>query len=365
MPAFERPSLTPTDRDVLSSEAVDALRQAYDIGNWLDWQRTPKGSSNVSFFVTASSGKYVLRRSHSRKNVEAIRFEIKLIDYLREKGYPAPDLVMTRQREGYVEHDGVLYLMTRFIPGHPYDPENPNHLFASGHGLGLYHRLVKDLPGPYYRRPVPALTTLEPTGIKGLTAIDRLAKLYLSTEEQKRLMDGFSYVQSQCINVCQSMVEISPRLSNRIIQGSFGRSALIFHGDTLSGVVDYDRATYELLGMDLAYAIKAFCRIHDEDSKDYRIGFDYARCRDFLLAYREAESLPVEEIQALPLIFRGQRLVKVQNKCDNLLRKDAVVPQEAKDVRKLAIMVEREARRLCWLEGHREALLATLMNECT
>jgi homoserine kinase type II len=365
MPAFERPSLTPTDRDVLSSQAVGALRQAYDMGDWLAWQRTPKGSSNVSFFVTASSGRYVLRRSHSRKSIDAIRFEIKLIDYLREKGYPAPALVMTRQQEGYVEHDGILYLMTRFIPGHPYDPENPNHLFASGHGLGLYHRLVKDLPGPYYRRPVPALTTLEPTGIKGLTAIDRLAKLYLSTEEQKRLMDGFSYVQNQCINVCQSMVEISPRLSNRIIQGSFGRSALIFHGDTLSGVVDYDRATYELLGMDLAYAIKAFCRIHDEDSKDYRIGFDYARCRDFLLAYREAESLSAEEIQALPLIFRGQRLVKVQNKCDNLLRKDAVVPQEAKDVRKLAIMVEREARRLCWLEGHREALLATLMNECT
>ena len=77
MPAFERPFLTPTDRDVLSREAVDVLRQAYDIGDWLAWQRTPKGSSNVSFFVTASSGRYVLRRSHSRKSVDAIRFESK------------------------------------------------------------------------------------------------------------------------------------------------------------------------------------------------------------------------------------------------------------------------------------------------
>jgi hypothetical protein len=32
MPASERPFLTSTDRDVLSSEAVDVLRQAYDIG---------------------------------------------------------------------------------------------------------------------------------------------------------------------------------------------------------------------------------------------------------------------------------------------------------------------------------------------
>jgi hypothetical protein len=35
MPAFERPSLTPTDRDVLSSQAVGTLRQAYDIPNHL------------------------------------------------------------------------------------------------------------------------------------------------------------------------------------------------------------------------------------------------------------------------------------------------------------------------------------------
>ena len=60
MPASERPFRTPTDRDVLSSEAVDVLRQAYDIGDWLAWQRTPKSSFNVSFFVTASSGRYVL-----------------------------------------------------------------------------------------------------------------------------------------------------------------------------------------------------------------------------------------------------------------------------------------------------------------
>ena len=361
MPASERSVLTPTDRDVLSSEAVDALCHAYDIGDWLGWQRTPKGSSNVSFFVTASSGRYVLRRSNSRKSVEAIRFEIRLIDYLRENSYPAPELVLTRQREGYVEHDGVLYLMTRFIPGSPYDPDNPSHLLASGRGLGLYHRLVKDLPGPYYCRPVSALTSLEPTGIRGSTLIERLAKHLLGPEEQKRLMDGFSYVRHQCIDVCRSMIDIGPRLNKRIIQGSFGRSALIFHGDTLSGVVDYDRATYELRSMDLAYTIKAFCRIHDRDSEDYRIGFDYACCRDFLQAYREIESLPEDELQALPLILCGQRLVKVQNKCDNLIRKDTIVPQEAKDVRKLAIMVEREAKRLRWLESHREELLATWM----
>ena len=66
------------------------------------------------------------------------------------------------------------------------------------------------------------------------------------------------------------MAEIYPSLNKLIIHGSFGRSALIFDGERLIGIVDYDRATHEIRAMDLAYTIKAFCRIHDQHSEDYR-----------------------------------------------------------------------------------------------
>ena len=52
------------------------LGKTYDIGDWLDWQRTPQGSTNISFFVTASSGRYVLRCSTARKSLDAMRFEV-------------------------------------------------------------------------------------------------------------------------------------------------------------------------------------------------------------------------------------------------------------------------------------------------
>ena len=126
--------------------------------------------------------------------------------------------------------------------------------------------------------------------------------------------------------------------------------------------MDYDRATHGLCGMDLAYTVKAFCRIHDQHREEYRVGFDYSRYRALILAYREVEPLAREEIQALPMIFREQRLVKVLNKCNNLLTKDAIVPQEAKDVRKLATMAAREAIRLRWLEAHGEDLRAALLD---
>ena len=166
MSESRRPVLTPTNRDVLPYEVVDALGKAYKIGDWLDWQRTPQGSTNISFFVTASSGRYVLRCSTARKSLDAMQFEVRLIEYLRERGYPAPAIIPTRRGEEYAEHNGTFYLMTAFIPGSPYDPEDMSHLLAAGRGLGLYHQLVKDFPGPYYYRPSPVLTSLGPTGVR-------------------------------------------------------------------------------------------------------------------------------------------------------------------------------------------------------
>ena len=291
-----------------------------------------------------------------------MQFEVQLIGYLRERGYAAPAIIPTRGGEEYVEHNGTFYLITAFIPGSPYDPEDTRHLLAAGRGLALYHQLVKDFPGPPYYRSSPVLNSLGPTGVRSLTQVGPLASHFLSADEQKHLESAFSYISRQFIGVQREMAEIYPSLNKLIIHGSFGRSALIYDRERLIGIVDYDRATHGIRAMDLAYTIKAFCRIHDQYSEDYRVGLDYERCRDLVLAYQEVEPLAREEIRALPLIFREQRLVKVLNKCNNFLMKDAIVPQQAKDMRKLATMAEREAIRLRWLEAHNEDLRAALLD---
>ncbi|HKZ50958.1 MAG TPA: phosphotransferase [Dehalococcoidia bacterium] len=359
MSESRQPALAPMQRDDLPVEVVSALRRSYSVGDWLSWERTPKGSSNVSFFVTTSSGRYVLRRSNPRKSAAAISFEVRLVDYLRKRGYPAPEVIKTRSGEGYAEHDGTLYVMTSFIPGSSYDPESPGHLLAAGRGLGLYHRLANDFSGPYVYRTMPDFTVIQPS-IRHLAEIERLAGRSLNDKERRCLEDAFTCIRSQLIRVHRGMTESYRSLSKLVIQGSYGRSALIFDGDALVGVVDYDRATFEIRAIDLAYTVKAFCRIHDQQSGEYRVGLDYERCRELMTAYQEVEALPKRELQALPLIFRGQRLLKVLNKCENFLRKNAIVPQETKDVRKLATMAEREAVRVRWLEEHSGDLVAVL-----
>lgn len=343
---------TATHANSLSTDVLEGLRKAYDIGTWRSWLRTAKGSSNLSILVDTSSGKYVLRCSNPRKSVPAMKSEVALISYLRMKGYPAPESVPTKRGESYLELKGALYLITHFISGDEYDPENQTHLEQAAYGLGMYHRLAKDFPGPRYERPTLVCDGINSKEISSVSGVDDLARRFLSDEEQKQLANNFSYIRDQLKQVQQQTETIYPRSCKLMIQGSFGRSALIFNGNALAGVVDYDRTAYDIRGMDLAYSIKAFCRVHDRNSKEYRIGIDYARARDFLNAYQEAGLLPKEEIRSLPLIFRNQRLMKVLNKYENLRRKNLTVPQQSKDIRKFATMIEKEVLRLSWLKKH-------------
>jgi Ser/Thr protein kinase RdoA (MazF antagonist) len=344
-------------REILEPEIVDRLSIAYDLGDWLEWRRTPKGRTNVSFYLTTQSGRYVLRRSTARKSLAGLEFELRLMDFLRQRGYPAPEIVPTRAGTRYVEHDDSFYLLTAFISGTPCDPEDPAHLLASARGLGLYHRLVRDLPGPHYTRPAPDPSVLEPERFRQFSKIHSVAEQFLTADEQSSLRDAFSFLRCELSAVAEELAGTLPGLSRLFIHGSFGRSALLFDGDALAAVLDYDRAGYELRCTDLAYTTKAFCRIYDEDQDDYRIGLDMARYRNFMAGYQQQERLPRADAEALPLLSRSQRLRKVLTKSGNFLRKHAVKPQEEKDLRKLASILEREALRLRWLKEHADELL--------
>jgi homoserine kinase type II len=338
---------------LLPAGALDRVRQAYDIGEWLDWRRTPKGTANVSLHVVATSGRYVLRCSNDRKSEASMRFEMRLIDYLRQHGYPVPAVIPTRTGDAYFDDGGRFYLLTGLIVGGPYDTNNPRHLTEAARGLGWYHRLVRSFPEPHLR----AARALDDLGLRGVAVLGRvqaLAEGLLNGEELQSLKQIFAFLCDRYESVQQALVQVCPGLDQLVVQSSYGRSALIYDGDELAGVVDYDRAAVDLRGMDLAYTLKAFCR-------ERMVGFNYERCRDFVAAYREEDSLSEKEALALPLLFKAQRLLKVMNKCSNLLNKQALVAQAAKDAQKVAMIAGREVDRLRWLEKHGSELAGVFL----
>jgi homoserine kinase type II len=347
---------------VLTGADVDLLRRVYDIGEWFTWDRTPTGYTNHSFFIAASTGKYVLRRSNMhwkiRKGADAMRFEARLIEHLRERGYPAPRIIPTREGDRHFTHQGAFYLMTAFIAGDPYEEGNTAHLLAAGEALGRYHRLARTLSGPSYA----SAPILEPRAISALDRAEHLVAPFLSAAERRHLRNQTSYLRSQFASIPRALAEGYPALNKQVIHGSFSESCLIFAGDALAGVLDYDRARYEAVATDLAIAISSFCHHKGRDER-YWIDLDYTRCRDLLAAYQEVNPLREEELRALPLILRQHSAIKALKRCDNFQWRNTVAPQEEARARKLAKRLEAGAARLRWLEEHSRELVAAFVDE--
>ncbi len=337
----------------LPSAAIDedglvaVLEEAYDLGRWRSWRRTEKGSSNTSWFVGTDAGDVVLRRSHNLKTVAGAEFECALIDHLRGHGYPAPPVVRTRDGAILVQVDGVLHMVMRLMPGQGYDPDDPAHLAAVGSGLGRYHALVAELATPAERAGSSALASLGQVGRENLSAAVEVVAPLLPADAAADLRADARYLADRMERLGAGLGERQDALTALVVHGSYGQSAVLLSEGRLTAVLDFDRAAHDLLGLDLAYALKAFCR--PGELRRSEIGLDPDRCRAFLQHYRGQAPLAGADLAAMPEVFEAQRLVKVVKKCDNLLTKQAMVPQQDKDAVKFSLILARECARVRWL----------------
>src|SRR5439155_595005 len=143
-------------------------------------------------------GRFVLRRSNDRKDIAGLLFELRLIEHLRAKGYPAPALVATRAGQKFHQHEKIFYILTRFIPGIGYDSQNPRHLQEAGRGLALYHRVIQGFPGPHYERPSsPTTSTLWTNSFTGRGEVERIVEKFLDNEELRRWIDTLTLLKEQ------------------------------------------------------------------------------------------------------------------------------------------------------------------------
>jgi Ser/Thr protein kinase RdoA (MazF antagonist) len=351
--------------DQLSGSLLRSLQSAYDLGEWLEWWHIRRSGSNDSFFITTTRGEFVLRRSHERKTEAGMEFEVKLLEHLCLRGYRAPRVISTRRGKSYVHigghprapgNTGSYFLLMEWIPGCRYDPGNPAHLREAGRALARYHRAVGDFSARFRPEGRPVPPALEWNGPSVLSAFARIADAFLDAGGKQRLTRACSYLWSQFIRVPEALSGVQTALPQLVIQASFGPSALVYDGDAVAGVVDYDRAGYDIRALDLAYAVEAFAGIEKAAAAPSDVGFDLELCARMMAAYAELEPLHPNELEALPLVFRAQRLVTVMSATSTFLRCHEAGGSGVRSVERIVDVAGTEAEELRWLEEHEPAL---------
>jgi homoserine kinase type II len=191
--------------------------------------------------------------------------------------------------------DNELYEIEEYIEGEPYDHDRPAHLAAAARTLGTFHTLVEGFgPGALSGRP----DLYHPQ--KTQTALDNLLVAW-QTEDDPTTASVSRQLQGQIIDLADRFA-IHGELPRQVIHGDFYAGNLLFDGDRVVGVVDYDKANWQPRVAEVAEALIFFSSPRKDHLKHIVYpGFlekePFAR---FLQYYAGSTTLEKCEVGALP-----------------------------------------------------------------
>lgn len=279
----------------MESELERVLR-CYPLGQLTDARRVKQGFINENWLVVTTRGRFFVKRRHpSYRHAGLIRAQHELIEHLRRHGFPAPRLMKTLKDDSILELDSRWYEIQEFIDGIPYDPNRPAHLEQVALTLGLYHRCVEGVG----RRVFRTLGDLYAPA----TASQALAHLVTTwrLDTNPPLSDLVKRLGAEVRDLAARFAHHGalPRL---VIHGDYYADNLIFEGDRIVGVVDYDRARWEARVAELSEALIYFAspRASQMQHIVYPGFLEWGPFSSFLESYGETCALAEDEVRAIP-----------------------------------------------------------------
>jgi homoserine kinase type II len=328
---------------------IDMLMEVYDLGQWQSVELLPAGKSE-HYRITTDGGEYIVRRSHSSRTLQEVRFEHALVAHLRNNGFPAPVFV-----PGV---NGHLYSASVFVKGSPYQAENVEHLREAARTLAKYHRIVASFgsPPPRLREPILSKTLRERlAAMPSPEIISDFSARYGDRDPRiPDLLASLPYVLESGEAVLGLLDRLYPDLPKLVIHGGCRRGSTLFKGDRLVAMLDFDSARLEARVLDLAIAFHDFGKVWGEPgSPDFKVPLDLRIVSEFLDAYQEINPLEEAEIEALPTLLEARPLKRALGKYRSMIE-DLQTSQG--HVRKAA----QEVARVRWLESHGKELRTLL-----
>lgn len=271
----------------VSAEELSVFLSTYDIGTLIRHEGIEAGVSNTNYFITTTSGRYVLTLFEPRRvRAEDIPFFMNYAICLADNDVPCPKTLV--RKDGSVRGDlnGRPAAIFSILYGEGATPAtiNPTMCEGAGEVLARMHiaagQLNMTAPNHFgLNRWRDWLTTIGP-------AMNRIADgLY------KFAADEFDYVASHW-----------PKdLPMGAIHADYFPDNVFFEGADVSGVIDFHFVCTDMFAYDLSIALNAWCF-------DANNNFHQERMDAFLRGYQSLRPLSHEERLSMPVLLRAAAL---------------------------------------------------------
>ncbi|GEM_PF-3418776 len=300
-----------------------AVSAGYNLGLIIAESRLSTGPFSAAYRLDTESGSYCLKLHSKDRSAGALKLEEELLTFLARQRFPlTPALVPTASGNPHLRAGQEICSLYSYIEADPpFDWSRPawsaGHCRAAGRALAAFHRatapFVARLRNEQRYRPfcLP-LRSMLPSRFRRSLDFARQARrghneaLALVAEESESLGDALASTLA-ALNRLESERSATPVL----IHGDYHPGNVLFRGQELCGILDFEYLRVEDRRYDLGCALIHFCalwpagRAKQPPSSGFERAFDRRRLEAFQDGYLEGAGAAPDRPQT-PLPAGGE-----------------------------------------------------------
>jgi len=248
---------------------------------------------NDNFLVDGPDARYVLRR-YRRNNDEArVRFQLRFQQHLLDQRFPTSQIVPSIPGEHLAIEDSGLWSLFAYVEGNELDFSNTAQVADAARWLAEFHQIAEPFDEPEVVFDVNRGWC--DWWSDGDSEIDELASMLAG----RGVDDDLAFLRDwYAESIGEWSAERVDQLPRGWIHGDWHGRNMVFVGDEVRGVFDFDPLRRGVTIEDLARAVFMFGR---ESRPSRHIRLDVARL--FLDEYRRRRDLAPEELNAIPFVM--------------------------------------------------------------
>ncbi|GAB4240962.1 MAG: homoserine kinase [Methyloligellaceae bacterium] len=260
----------------VTEEQLRRWLEDYPLGELLEFKGIASGVTNTNYFVTTSTGRYVLTL-FEKNTAEELPYFLDLMDHLALHGIPCPAPVHRHDGRSLGLLNGKPAALVTCLRGKSLEQVTVGHCREIGRVLARLHEA-----GMSFDRHMD-----NPRGKAWRIATAVEVMPLMETGAANLLSRELKYQSNQVIGA----------LPQGVIHADLFRDNVLFDGDELGGLIDFYYACNDVLLYDIAIAVNDWCITPDFTLDPYRV-------QALLDGYEQHRKLTDEERAAWPLMLR-------------------------------------------------------------
>lgn len=262
----------------LDEHDLEILARRYRLPRATHWQGLEEGTVNSNYFVDFGDRRTFLRVNEG-KTEEDVRYEAQLLAHVAAHGVTTPRPFVTDDGEPYCVHRGRYITLFPRVDGEHRDltKRTERDLAAVGRALAVLHEAGADFPRRRESR-------------YAFARIVERRRFDIPAQVPADIAAGLADVDDE-LGRLASLARERAALPRGVIHGDLFPDNVLWDGERLAALLDFEQASDGTLLYDLAVVLNAWCFGEDD--------FDRALCRALFAGYQDERPLDAAERRLL------------------------------------------------------------------